>query len=196
MDNVTVSFPTNYLILFWKLITFSLISRFILTNRMIWFRCYAGKAGWQGEDCSIVDQQVYQCLPGCSERGTYDLETGTCICDRHWTGPDCSQGKKEPFLMIIALLFFSIEFWGFFRPKDDEFLWLSHWIWKRFLKTELKDLRHKYSIFHLIHLSKSKFFSLPSFFISVSAVCSLISSFWDIYCGSTFHIQVNFRVEI
>lgn len=53
---------------------------------------HIGKAGWQGEDCSTVDQQVYQCLPGCSERGTYDLETGTCICERHWTGPDCSQG--------------------------------------------------------------------------------------------------------
>ncbi|XP_031628947.1 teneurin-a isoform X5 [Contarinia nasturtii] len=53
-------------------------------------QCFC-KAGWQGEDCSTVDQQVYQCLPGCSERGTYDLETGTCICDRHWTGPDCSQ---------------------------------------------------------------------------------------------------------
>lgn len=52
-----------------------------------------GKAGWQGDDCSTVDQQVYQCLPGCSERGTYNLETGSCICDRHWTGPDCSQGK-------------------------------------------------------------------------------------------------------
>ena len=40
-----------------------------------------------------MDQQVYQCLPGCSEHGTYDLETATCICDRHWTGHDCSQGK-------------------------------------------------------------------------------------------------------
>lgn len=59
---------------------------------------YAGKAGWQGEDCSTVDQQVYQCLPGCSERGTYDLETGTCICDRHWTGPDCSQGRCFYFI--------------------------------------------------------------------------------------------------
>lgn len=54
--------------------------------------CYC-KAGWQGDDCSSVDQQVYQCLPGCSEHGTYDLETGTCVCERHWTGPDCSQGK-------------------------------------------------------------------------------------------------------
>ncbi|XP_037027391.1 teneurin-a isoform X8 [Bradysia coprophila] len=52
--------------------------------------CYC-KAGWQGDDCSSVDQQVYQCLPGCSEHGTYDLETGTCVCERHWTGPDCSQ---------------------------------------------------------------------------------------------------------
>lgn len=54
--------------------------------------CYC-KAGWQGDDCSSVDQQVYQCLPGCSEHGTYDLETGTCVCERHWTGPDCSQGE-------------------------------------------------------------------------------------------------------
>lgn len=55
-------------------------------------QCYC-KAGWQSDDCSIVDQQVYQCLPGCSEHGTYDLETGSCVCERHWTGPDCSQGK-------------------------------------------------------------------------------------------------------
>lgn len=59
-------------------------------------QCYC-KAGWQGEDCSIVDQQVYQCLPGCSEHGTYDLETGTCVCDRHWTGPDCSQGNYTSY---------------------------------------------------------------------------------------------------
>lgn len=52
-----------------------------------------GKAGWQGDDCSVVDQQVYQCLPGCSEHGTYDLETGACVCERHWTGADCSQGN-------------------------------------------------------------------------------------------------------
>lgn len=55
-------------------------------------QCYC-KAGWQGEDCGTIDQQVYQCLPGCSEHGTYDLETGQCVCERHWTGPDCSQGK-------------------------------------------------------------------------------------------------------
>ncbi|XP_017472798.1 PREDICTED: teneurin-a-like isoform X1 [Rhagoletis zephyria] len=53
-------------------------------------QCYC-KAGWQGEDCGTIDQQVYQCLPGCSEHGTYDLETGQCVCERHWTGPDCSQ---------------------------------------------------------------------------------------------------------
>ncbi|XP_055389787.1 teneurin-a isoform X2 [Condylostylus longicornis] len=53
-------------------------------------QCYC-KAGWQGEDCGTIDQQVYQCLPGCSEHGTYDLETGQCDCERHWTGPDCSQ---------------------------------------------------------------------------------------------------------
>lgn len=53
-------------------------------------QCFC-KAGWQGEDCGTVDQQVYQCLPGCSDHGQYDLETGSCVCERHWTGPDCSQ---------------------------------------------------------------------------------------------------------
>ncbi|XP_075213771.1 teneurin-a transmembrane protein [Lycorma delicatula] len=53
-------------------------------------KCYC-KAGWQGVNCSLLDQQVYQCLPSCSEHGNYDLETGSCICDDFWTGPDCSQ---------------------------------------------------------------------------------------------------------
>ncbi|XP_023702268.1 teneurin-a isoform X2 [Cryptotermes secundus] len=53
-------------------------------------KCYC-KAGWQGTNCSAVDQQVYQCLPGCSEHGSYDLETGACVCDNYWAGPDCSQ---------------------------------------------------------------------------------------------------------
>nr|CAD7424065.1 unnamed protein product [Timema monikensis] len=53
-------------------------------------KCYC-KAGWQGVNCSIVDQQVYQCLPGCSEHGSYDLEMGACICENYWSGTDCSQ---------------------------------------------------------------------------------------------------------
>ncbi|XP_046486280.1 teneurin-a isoform X2 [Neodiprion pinetum] len=53
-------------------------------------KCYC-KAGWQGERCNQVDQQVYQCLPGCSDHGTYDLEAASCICEEHWTGVDCSQ---------------------------------------------------------------------------------------------------------
>ncbi|XP_012287191.1 teneurin-a isoform X2 [Orussus abietinus] len=53
-------------------------------------KCYC-KAGWQGERCNQIDQQVYQCLPGCSEHGTYDLESAACICEEHWTGVDCSQ---------------------------------------------------------------------------------------------------------
>ncbi|XP_068081732.1 teneurin-a [Anabrus simplex] len=53
-------------------------------------KCYC-KAGWQGTNCSAVDQQVYQCLPGCSEHGSYDLETGACVCENYWAGPDCSQ---------------------------------------------------------------------------------------------------------
>lgn len=134
---------------------------------------FAGKAGWQGEDCSTVDQQVYQCLPGCSERGTYDLETGTCICDRHWTGPDCSQGIYRVLsgVFFFALLEIHLIPNFSFRFEDAldketwaEFLGLKNGF-ARFRKTELKDLRHKYSIFHLIHLSKSKFFFLS--FISL-----------------------------
>ncbi|CRK90588.1 CLUMA_CG004290, isoform A [Clunio marinus] len=53
-------------------------------------QCFC-KAGWQGENCETRDQQVYQCLPGCSDHGHYDLETGSCNCDHHWTGHDCSQ---------------------------------------------------------------------------------------------------------
>lgn len=92
-------------------------------------QCFC-KAGWQGEDCSTVDQQVYQCLPGCSERGTYDLETGTCICDRHWTGPDCSQGiflcnsplVKKSHKLFLLLASLSILNWissAFFRSKGE-----------------------------------------------------------------------------
>lgn len=55
-------------------------------------KCYC-KAGWQGANCSSLDKQVYQCLPSCSEHGTYDLETSACQCDNFWTGSDCSQGK-------------------------------------------------------------------------------------------------------
>ncbi|XP_023248034.1 teneurin-a [Copidosoma floridanum] len=53
-------------------------------------KCYC-KAGWQGERCDQVDEQVYKCLPGCSDHGTYDLESASCVCDEHWTGVDCSQ---------------------------------------------------------------------------------------------------------
>ncbi|XP_034947958.1 teneurin-a isoform X2 [Chelonus insularis] len=55
-------------------------------------KCYC-KAGWQGEKCDKVDQRIYQCLPGCSDHGSYDLETGTCLCEEHWTGADCSQSS-------------------------------------------------------------------------------------------------------
>ncbi|KAK6617991.1 hypothetical protein RUM44_002433 [Polyplax serrata] len=53
-------------------------------------KCYC-KAGWQGANCSALDKQVYQCLPSCSEHGTYDLETGSCKCQPFWTGSDCSK---------------------------------------------------------------------------------------------------------
>jgi len=66
-------------------------------------KCYC-KAGWQGTNCSAVDQQVYQCLPGCSEHGSYDLETGACVCDNYWAGPDCSQGVYQMFNDQLPIL--------------------------------------------------------------------------------------------
>lgn len=59
-------------------------------------KCYC-KAGWQGDDCSLMNKQVFQCLPRCSDHGAYDLETGVCVCNKFWTGPDCSQGFYNTF---------------------------------------------------------------------------------------------------
>ncbi|KAJ3630391.1 hypothetical protein MTP99_011588 [Tenebrio molitor] len=53
-------------------------------------QCYC-KAGWKGPRCDVIDEQVHKCLPTCSDHGVYDLEAAKCICNRHWTGPDCSQ---------------------------------------------------------------------------------------------------------
>nr|CAD7400470.1 unnamed protein product [Timema cristinae] len=64
-------------------------------------KCYC-KAGWQGVNCSIVDQQVYQCLPGCSEHGSYDLEMGACICENYWSGTDCSQAWTVALMAVVT----------------------------------------------------------------------------------------------
>ncbi|XP_060532128.1 teneurin-a isoform X2 [Cylas formicarius] len=53
-------------------------------------QCYC-KAGWKGQNCNVIDEQVHKCLPTCSEHGVYDLESAKCVCNRHWTGSDCSQ---------------------------------------------------------------------------------------------------------
>ncbi|XP_050300219.1 teneurin-a isoform X3 [Anthonomus grandis grandis] len=53
-------------------------------------QCYC-KAGWKGVNCDVIDEQVHKCLPSCSEHGIYDLESAKCVCNRHWTGSDCSQ---------------------------------------------------------------------------------------------------------
>lgn len=66
-------------------------------------KCYC-KAGWQGTNCSALDKQVYQCLPSCSEHGTYDLETGSCKCQPFWTGSDCSKGKNINKAYNIAFI--------------------------------------------------------------------------------------------
>lgn len=53
-------------------------------------KCYC-KAGWIGAQCHEIDQRIHACLPGCSDHGAYDLETAKCICDKHFTGVDCSE---------------------------------------------------------------------------------------------------------
>lgn len=65
-------------------------------------QCYC-KAGWKGDRCSVIDEQVHKCLPSCSDHGVYDLEAAKCICNRHWTGPDCSHRKH--FFKIVVLNF-------------------------------------------------------------------------------------------
>lgn len=97
-------------------------------------QCYC-KAGWQGEDCGSVDQQVYQCLPGCSEHGTYDLETATCVCDRHWTGNDCSQGKLLVLLIIYGRCFVSFAFLKLLRNNKRAFKIPPPLILKRMIST-------------------------------------------------------------
>ena len=59
-------------------------------------QCYC-KAGWKGPRCDVIDEQVHKCLPTCSDHGVYDLESAKCVCNRHWTGPDCSQGAKNSY---------------------------------------------------------------------------------------------------
>lgn len=65
--------------------------------------------------------------------------------------------------------------------SKELFLWLKIGF-KHFLETELKDLHHKYSIFYLIHLSKSKLFFLHLLLLlrsfSISESWLLISSSW------------------
>lgn len=73
------------------------------------------------------------------------------------------------------------------------FSWLNFGFKGAFYKRELKDLCHKYSIFHLIHLSKSKFFFVALLCLRLSLLLNLIILYT--YCGSTFHIQVNFLGE-
>jgi len=51
-----------------------------------------------------MNKQVFQCLPRCSDHGAYDLETGVCICNKFWTGPDCSQGILNVFRSHVVQL--------------------------------------------------------------------------------------------
>ena len=49
------------------------------------------KKGWKGLDCSQVDSDAMQCLPDCSNQGTFSLELHKCVCTEGWTGEDCSK---------------------------------------------------------------------------------------------------------
>lgn len=47
-------------------------------------------------------------MPDCSDHGTYDLETGACVCEEFWTGPDCSQGKVVLHCYELSLVLCSV----------------------------------------------------------------------------------------
>jgi hypothetical protein len=55
------------------------------------------RAGWLGYNCSLLDDKIVNCLPDCSPHGKFDLDAGKCVCDRGWTGPDCSHGESPRF---------------------------------------------------------------------------------------------------
>lgn len=64
---------------------------------------------------------MYKCLPGCSQHGTYDLDSGKCICDKHWTGADCSQRK-------CAISFESLNLLSPHLDNSECFQRLAVWI--------------------------------------------------------------------
>ncbi|KAK6173150.1 hypothetical protein SNE40_016661 [Patella caerulea] len=47
--------------------------------------------GFKGRECSIPDKiNITQvCAKDCSGHGVFDVEAGTCVCERHFTGDDC-----------------------------------------------------------------------------------------------------------
>ncbi|XP_069968168.1 teneurin-m isoform X2 [Bactrocera oleae] len=49
------------------------------------------KKGWKGTDCATVDKDALQCLPDCSNHGSFDVDTQTCTCEPKWSGDDCSK---------------------------------------------------------------------------------------------------------
>lgn len=54
--------------------------------------CYKG---FKGTDCSIPDKIniTHLCTKNCSGHGTYNVEEGTCECERFFMGRDCETGK-------------------------------------------------------------------------------------------------------
>lgn len=74
-------------------------------------QCYC-KAGWKGDRCDVIDEQVHKCLPSCSDHGVYDLEAAKCICNRHWTGSDCSKRKWHTLNNTRITFFFAFFFFN------------------------------------------------------------------------------------
>lgn len=67
--------------------------------------CHHGEChcnpGWGGINCEILKST---CPEQCSSHGTFNTESGTCICEANWTGPDCSVGQKMSLFYSFSWL--------------------------------------------------------------------------------------------
>ena len=56
-------------------------------------RCFNG---FKGSDCSLPDKinVTLVCAKNCSGHGLFDVDAGTCLCERHFSGPDCETGNR------------------------------------------------------------------------------------------------------
>ena len=57
-------------------------------------RCFNG---FKGSDCSLPDKinVTLVCAKNCSGHGVFDVDAGSCLCERHFSGLDCETGNQR-----------------------------------------------------------------------------------------------------